>query len=158
MKKLLIIIVVVAAGYFAYTKISDSPALLAMDSPVYGEMRVDARLVGRQFQVVLYGKMSSMDDCERRGKRGLSNMLKSCSFCEFKSMACLPTANSRIESLFDDTPTHLTYASMTRGSSAERDGRAIVWGASKKESIIICESMLKEIKKNYKGKVACINP
>ncbi|MGD8926479.1 MAG: hypothetical protein PVG20_06500 [Thioalkalispiraceae bacterium] len=162
MKNFLLLLGLIVATFIFIRVVNDQPIPFIkdvnLDNPVYAEMRINASISGRNFKMVLYGKMASREECLELGRQTMMEMFKGCPFCEFQGTKCLKTATARIENLFNNVPTHLSYASMTRNKVNERDGRAIVWGASVQESKYICKSMIEEVKKNYSGKAVCINP
>ena len=153
MKKLIILLVVIGAGYYFYIYSADPSEIT---NPYYAEARVKLKVHSRELTMVLMGEMSDIADCEKRGQRFWSKTLEACETCVFVDYQCKTELSKRYQILFENRPTYTTYVVAERGTRFERDARMIVWGLSKAESTEFCNYLVKTMKKKYKGQVSCI--
>jgi hypothetical protein len=159
MKKLLVIAVLVAAGYFLWQRYSGGGGPPQIEDPVYAEVRVTMESQGREIEMVLFIRSASEADCRGRARESWKGALAGCPGCNFrfedKCHADLPPRYAR---LFDDVPIPSTYLSATAANSNERDGRLVVYGLTDAEGKMVCETVREQVKKEYQGTTRCIAP
>ena len=156
MKFLIVLLVLGVAGYVVYDRQQSlNPA--DIESPVYAELRMDARIQGRDLNMVLFGEMASQEDCQERANRAWQKLIDGCQECTMKLASCAVELAPRYQRLFDDAKIQSTYLSFTRGSRFERNGRMVVYGLTSDEGDAVCQSIMAEFQKRYEGKVSCIH-
>jgi hypothetical protein len=155
MKKLILLIVLAVAGYFAYTHFqAANPEHI--ENPVYAELRVDAKVGGRELNLALFGEMVDEVDCRERFGRAWDKIVAGCAECSMRLASCRSDLEPRYRRLFDDTVIASTYLSFTKGSRYERNGRMVVYGLTSDEGDALCESLRQQFQTRYEGTVACI--
>lgn len=155
MKKLILLIALAAAGYFAYARFQGANPE-HIENPVYAELRVDTKVGSREVNLVLFGEMADDVDCRERFGRAWDKLVEGCVGCSMSLSACRTDLEPRYRRLFDDTAIHSTYLSFTKASRYERNGRMVVWGLTGDEGDALCESIRQQFQTRYEGKVACI--
>jgi hypothetical protein len=155
MKKLIVLIVLAAAGYFAYTRYQDS-APERIENPVYAELRVDTKVGSREINLALFGEMVDEADCRERFRQAWDKMLDGCIGCSMRLASCRADLEPRYRRLFEDTSIHSTYLSFTKGSRHERNGRMVVWGLTADEGDALCDALRQQFQAHYEGTVACV--
>jgi hypothetical protein len=155
MKKLIVLIVLAAAGYFAYARFQNgNPEHI--DNPVYAELRLDTKLGSRELNLALFGEMVDDIDCRERFDRAWNKIIEGCPDCSMRLAACSADLAPRYRRLFDDTQIHSTYLSFTKGSRYERNGRMVVYGLTNDEGDALCDSLREQFQTRYTGQVACV--
>ncbi len=157
MKKILTLIILIAAGLYGYNKsYSNNPS--EIPNPVYLESRVIMEVpeLARDFEYVLVAEMVSAEDCEMRSEKFLAKLFKECKTCRVKRTECNANLEKRYKRLFSNFSTYTVYLSLERGSRFERNGRMVIWGLRDDEAKFSCEAAKKRIKDNYTGRVKCI--
>jgi hypothetical protein len=155
LKKLLILILVIGAGvYFYRTRISGPPQ--NFDNPVYGEIRVNATIEGRDLEMALFVRSADETDCKLRAARSWAVALVDCPACDMKPVQCQAKLPPRYARLFDDVPIPSTYLSATAGKADERDGRLVIYGLTDQEGALACEQMLSVLRGGYHGTAHCV--
>ena len=155
MKKLILLIALAGAAYFAYTRFqAGNPGHI--ENPVYAELRVDTKAGSRELNLVLFGEMVDDTDCRERFGRAWDKIVEGCVDCSMRLSSCCSDLEPRYRRLFDDTAIHSTYLSFTKGSRYERNGRMVVYGLTGDEGDALCESLRQQFQTRYKGTVACI--
>ena len=155
MKKLLLLIVIAAVGYFAYARFrAANPEHI--EHPVYAELRVDARAGSRELNLVLFGEMVDEVDCRERFGRAWDKIVAGCIGCSMRLASCRTDLEPRYRRLFEDTSIHSTYLSFTKGSRYERNGRMVVYGLSSDEGDALCDSLRQQFQARYSGTIASI--
>jgi hypothetical protein len=149
MKKILILIVFGAAGYWGWTQYGAQMGA----NPVYADFRVK---YSNGVELVGIGRMDSQGDCERRADEFWRRTLAVESGTEISSVRCDKQLAARYEGLFSNRVIHATYIALDRGNSGERDGRFIVYGVPSSEVGKVCPTLIGIIKRTYSGKVECI--
>ncbi len=157
MKKLLLIGLVAVAGYFGYQKYqAQHGPPKPMDNPVYGEVRVNANVQGREIEMALFFRASDDADCHGRALVSWTGTLKNCAQCSLQTNECKAELPPRYARLFDDVPIPSAYLSANAGVAGERDGRLVVYGLTDQEGAAVCEVMRKNIAETYKGETHCV--
>jgi len=155
MKKLILLIVLAAAGYFAYSRFqAANPDHI--ENPVYAELRVDTKVAGRELNLVLFGEMVDDVDCRDRFDRAWDKIIEGCVDCTMRLSSCRADLEPRYRRLFDDTVIHSTYLSFNKGSRYERNGRMVVYGLTSDEGEALCDSLRQQFQSRYEGTVDCI--
>jgi hypothetical protein len=155
MKKLILLIAFAGAAYFAYARFQGgNPEHI--ENPVYAEMRVDAKVPGRELNLVLFGEMVDDADCRERFDRAWDKVVEGCAECTMSLASCRSDLEPRYRRLFDDTAIHSTYLSFTKGSRYERNGRMVVYGLTGDEGDTLCEMLRKQFQSRYEGTVTCV--
>jgi hypothetical protein len=160
MKKLLVLAALGLLVYMGYQKYQRGPAPTAaeMENPVYGEMRVNTTIEGRELEMALFVKVPDKEECQARARQEWADVLKDCPGCKLQAIKCQDTLSPRYARLFEDTPIPSAYLSLKAGNSKERDGRLVVYGLTDQEGVLVCEEMRRIILKEYKGTGTCIAP
>ena len=157
MKKLFVLIVLAAGGYYLYQdRIGGPPQVI--EHPVYGEMRVTAEIEGREIEMGLFLRASGDEDCHGRGSESWRRVWESCPACKIEKVQCQDELPPRYARLFDDVPIPSAYLSATAGVAGERDGRVVVYGLNAIEGMQVCGMLEKELRKKYQGQLTCIEP
>lgn len=158
MKAFLIVILIGAAIYFGYQHLNNDELAApdVIDNPVYADVRVDARVGGRDLQLVLFGKMASQEDCELRSALVWTKFLSGCKECIKRTSVCKAQLEPRYQRLFDNVAIPSAYVSATRGSKYERDGRIVIFGLTADEGDAICEQTIANFKSSYAGTIECV--
>jgi|SRR5690349_3485907 len=155
MKLLIVLIVLAGAGYLVHAHLqSTNPEVI--ETPVYAEFRVNAKLPGRDVDFVLFGEMASAEDCRDRADRLWSKVLSDCKECTTTPSTCRTDLEPRYRRLFEDSPIASTYMSFKRGNRFERNGRMVVYGLTSTEGDQVCESVKSYFQNRYEGVVTCI--
>jgi hypothetical protein len=118
---------------------------------------MDARIQGRELNLVLFGEMASQEDCQERADRVWQKLIDGCQECTMALASCAVELAPRYRRLFDDAAIHSTYLSFTRGSRFERNGRMVVYGLTTDEGDAVCESIMANFQRQYEGTVNCIH-
>jgi hypothetical protein len=155
MKKLILLIALAAAGYFAYSRFQNSNPE-HIEKPVYAELRVDTKLGSRELNLVLFGEMVDDVDCQQRFDRAWNKIIDGCPNCSMRLSSCRSELEPRYRRMFDDVPIHSTYLSFTKGSRYERNGRMVVYGLTSDEGDALCDSLRQQFQTRFTGTVACI--
>ncbi len=157
MKGLIVVVLLAAAGYFAYQKYIGGPPQVIED-PVYGEIRMTANVGNREIEAALFVRASGDLDCKGRGLVSWQESFEGCPSCRLQEPKCHEDLPPRYAKLFDDVPIPSAYLSATAGTAAERDGRMVVYGLTDAEGIVVCEQMKAVLGRKYEGLLACIAP
>jgi hypothetical protein len=155
MKKLILLIALAAASYFAYARFQNSNPE-HIEKPVYAELRVDTKLGSRELNLVLFGEMVDDVDCRERFDRAWNKIIDGCPNCSIRLSSCRGELEPRYLRMFDDVPIHSTYLTFTKGSRYERNGRMVVYGLTSDEGDALCDSLRQQFQTRYTGSVACI--
>jgi hypothetical protein len=156
-KGLIVVILLAAAGYFAYQKYIGGPPQVIED-PVYGEIRMTANVGNREIEAALFVRASGDLDCKGRGLVSWQESFEGCPTCRLQEPKCHDDLPPRYAKLFDDVPIPSAYLSATAGTAAERDGRMVVYGLTDAEGMVVCEQMKSVLGQKYEGRLACIAP
>ncbi len=157
MGKLLLVLVLVAAGYYWFSHRQDQAVIGEIENPVYAEARVDLTVEGRELNMVLIGKMVDEEDCSARGERFWRDALVECTECQFIRYECKPELSENYQLLFANQLTRTSYVRLDRGNGYERDGRMLVWGLNKYEADMVCNLLKVKMKSSYSGQVTCVD-
>jgi hypothetical protein len=155
MKKLLVLVVLGALGWFGWHKYVSGPPR-NFDHPVYGEMRATANIEGREIEMAVFARMSGDIDCKTRALISWGEALKNCPSCTLQEPKCQAELPARYARLFNDEPIPSTYLSATAGKADERDGRVVVYGLTDQEGVAICEMLRNMVLERYKGTAHCV--
>jgi hypothetical protein len=155
LNKLIVWIAIFLCAYAGWQYFSgrDSSSNAGPANPVYAEFRVK---YPDEIELVGFGKMDSMEDCQARAEIFWRDVLASDANTEMTAMKCGAQLPVRFQALFENRPAHATYIAMDRGNAGERDGRFIVYGAPSSEVMKHCPAFIDSIKKKYAGEVKCI--
>ena len=152
MKSLIIVLLLGLAAYYGWNKFSSPTAPTEAES-VYVEFRVkfpdDIELVG-------FGRMDSMEDCEQRSEIFWGNVLASGNNAKMSPTKCGIKLSPRYQALFANKVSTATYLSFDRGNAGERDGRFIIYGVPSSQVMSECPAIIAKFKENYTGEVKCI--
>lgn len=155
MKKLLVVAVLAIAGFFAYQKFVSGPAQ-SIEDPVYGEVRVDIAMQGREIEAALFFRATGTADCRGRALASWASALKNCAQCSMRTPKCQDELPARYARLFDDVAISSPYLAANVGRAIERDGRIVIYGLSDPEGNAACEAMRKVIAGGYEGETYCV--
>jgi len=157
MKKLLVILLIAVVGYWGYQKYSaQNGPPRPIENPVYGEVRVNANIQGREIEMALFFRATDDADCHGRALVSWTSTLKNCEQCSVQTTNCQAELPPRYARLFDDVPIPSAYLSANAGVAGERDGRIVVYGLTDRDGAAICEVMRKTIAETYKGETHCV--
>ena len=162
MKTLLIIVVLLIAGYYWYGTIDNTRSAankppVATD-PWYMEVRATNTVGGREIEMALFFRALNERDCATGTNADWSSIKKTCPTCAAQAPKCSKELSPRYARLFDDEPIPSTYLSGTAATERERDIRLVVYGLTDEEGKVICEAMRKELGKNFTGPTHCVLP
>ena len=157
MKSLIVVILLAAAGYFAYQKYIGGPPQ-AFENPVYGEMRMTATFGNREIEAAVFVRASGDVDCKGRGLISWQETFEGCPTCRLQAPKCHAELPPRYAKLFDDVPIPSAYLSATAGNAGERDGRLVIYGLTDEEGVAACEELRGIMAQKYEGKLTCIAP
>lgn len=157
MGKLLLVLVLLAGGYYWFTHQQGREGIEAIENPVYAEARVDLQVQGRELNMVLLGKMVDEEDCSARGERFWRDTLEECTECQFVRYECQTELDENYLALFANQQTRTSYVRLDRGNNDERDGRMLVWGLNKYEADMLCSFLKEKMKTHYSGQVSCVD-
>jgi hypothetical protein len=119
MKAIIVLIVLGVAGYFGCAKLQDgNPEVI--ENPVFAEMRVDAKVGGREPNMVLFAEMADDEDYRLRTREVWDETIGSREQCKMSVSACKPELEPRYRRMFENQQTQSTYMSFTRDSRYER--------------------------------------
>jgi hypothetical protein len=150
MKKLVVILAIVGSvGYYVYQNKTPSEPT----DPIYAEIRLRHE---NGVELVGIAKMFTPEDCERRSERFWNNVFKDGAQFEWVSGHCTREISERHLAMFSNKTIHATYISMDRGSSAERDGRFVIYGVPSSDAVSVCPALINKIREKYTGKIQCI--
>lgn len=164
MKKLLIVLIVAAAGiqvWYRHLKAQeDNWVPEAIANPVYLEVRVEFDAPGRSAEGVMYLQALDQEDCEKQRQIAQRYLYKGqaavCPIqCKIQKTECKAELAPRYSKLFDNAPTSVTYISYARGQASEREIRLIYWGVTVDESDRLCGAV-STLQEKHKGLVRCI--
>jgi hypothetical protein len=156
-KNLLILGVVIAAGYFGYQKfLGHEAGIDPLTDPVYGRMSVTQTIGSREIEGIALVKAHSHEDCQQRGRKTINQMMLNCSNCDIAELQCLDTLPKRERGYFDKKPTHLSYLVAEPGIRGERAGAFIIWGLTEDEGRQLCDSMKNKLMQWYSGTATCV--
>jgi hypothetical protein len=158
MKNLLVLIAIGAIAWFGYKRFQEGGAPQAIENPIYGEIRANASVQGRDIEMALFVRSSSELDCRSRARESWSESLKSCPSCTLQPVKCQENLPPRYARLFDDVPIPSAYLSATAGARGERDGRLVIYGLTDAEGIHVCEILRTQLQEKYKGTSRCVQP
>jgi hypothetical protein len=158
MKRLLVIALIAAAGYFGWQKFAGHGGPPApIKNPVYGEVRVTAEVQGREIDMALFIRAQDDADCRGRASTSWNGALEGCPTCSMQATTkCQAQLPPRYARLFNDESIPSTYLSATAGDSTERDGRLVVYGLTDEEGKALCEVIRTSILKRYHGTAHCV--
>lgn len=153
------LIVLIALGAVAYVVHDRRQAMNpeVIESPVYAELRMHARIQGRDIDMVLFGEMAGTEDCQERANRVWQKLIDDCKECTMALSSCKADLEPRYRRLFDDAPIHSTYLSFKRGNRFERNGRMVVYGLTGDEGDAVCQTIKTNFQSRYEGTVNCIH-
>lgn len=157
MGKLVLVLILVAAGYYWFSHRQDQAVIGEIENPVYAEARVDLKVEGRELNMVLLGKMVDEEDCSARGERFWRDALEACTECQFVRYECKSELDENYQPLFANQLTRTSYVRLERGNGDERDGRMLVWGLNKYEADTVCNLLKERMKTHYSGQVICVD-
>ena len=160
MKTVLIILVLLVAGYYWYEHHSGPAADKApvATDPYYFEVRATNVINGRELEFALFARALNERDCANATNAGWSSIAKACPTCKQQAPKCSKELPTRYARLFDDVPIPSAYLSGTAATERERDLRVVLYGLTDEEGVVICEAMRTELKKNYVGPTHCVKP
>jgi hypothetical protein len=161
LRTLLIIVALLVAGYFWYQRGENDPAANkppVVTDPYYLEVRASNVIGGREIDFALFARALNERDCANGTNAGWASITKSCPTCTAQAPKCSKELPSRYARLFDDKPIPSAYLSGTAANEHERDIRVVVYGLTDQEGELICESMRKELSKNFVGATHCVKP
>ena len=130
----------------------------AITNPVYAEARMKLDAGGNSIEGVMMAQTIDQADCERQVSQltqELSKFASVCPTCKLQAPECKTEIAPQYTRLFDNKPTSLTYVSLARGQSSEREMRLIYWGISVEQSDKLC-SAVPNFQKSRKGAVSCV--
>jgi hypothetical protein len=155
LKKLLFLVLLVAAGAFFYRSYVSGPPR-TFENPVYGEIRVDAKIEGRDLEMALFVRSADENDCQARALRTWAVALIKCPTCQLHPTRCQAQLPARYARLFNDEPIPSTYLSASAGNAGERDGRLVVYGLTDQEGAAACEVIRTMLMENFRGTAHCV--
>lgn len=158
MKFLILILLALAGGSYLYTKERQQEALhpSVIKNPIYAEMRFSLEVGGRVFEMLLLAKTTGEAECRSASSRlSLIKDQFEANRWKIKSTECMANLPPRYAAMFEGTPTHVTYLSITRGAPEEREIRVINWGITVEQSDKLCDALMAGVQR-LKGTASCI--
>lgn len=151
MKKIILLVLLIAAGKYIYT--NHSPFQTEVTDPYFVKMVItDSR---SSLKMVGFGKMNSYEDCQARAAIVWANTFKNVG--DIKTItSCDKELPSGYKPLFENKTFNATYIVFDKGSSKERDGRFVIYGFGSTEVAEQCSVITQEVRKTYTGKIYCI--
>jgi hypothetical protein len=160
LKTLLIIVVLLIAGYFWYGHLkggANKPPVAT--DPWYMEVRATNVVEGREIEMALFARALDEHDCQTGANADWgAGVRRTCPTCVTKAPKCSKELSPRYARLFDNEPIPSAYLSATAATARERDLRMVVYGLTDEEGMGICEILRKELTKNFTGPTRCIKP
>lgn len=164
MKKIILVLIVAAAAYFAYKtrlerqQLKANPAVI--DRPVYAETKVDLKgESGRVINSVVLVATANQSECDTAAARMVQTVLDASArkgvTGTVRSTECKTELEARMARLFANQPTFVTYMVLGRGKPDERETRMLYWGVTVEESDLLCE-IVPQIQKGWAGEVSCV--
>ena len=132
--------------------------MATITNPVYAEARVKLDAGGNSIEGVMMAQTIDEADCQQQiGQlsKELSKFASVCPACKLQAPECKTEIAPQYTRIFDNKPTSLTYLSLARGQSAEREMRLIYWGISVDQSDKLCNAV-PDFQKHRKGAVSCV--
>lgn len=166
MKTILLIIAVAMLGMYGYKQFQGKkevvfvPGQVSTDmaNPVYADIRVKVAAGGREIEAALFSKMADEADCQSRAQKLRDDLTQNCKNCVSQSVQCKADLAPRYVKYFADEPGNITYLSINRGSTDQREARLIFWGLTLQEGDLMCDQMKKVFSKMKTGALSCIRP
>ena len=155
MKKLLSFMLLVGAAVVFYRSFVGGPPR-NFESPVFGEIRVNAQIQGRDIEMALFVRTADDNDCKARAHRSWEAALKKCPTCELQPTKCQAQLPARYARLFNDEPIPSTYLSAAAGTADERDRRLVVYGLTDAEGAATCEMIRGMLLESFHGSAHCV--
>lgn len=164
MKNVFWVLVVVMLGLYGFKQFQSGkggtlPAASAtteISNPVYADIRVKLTAGGREIEAAMFSKMIDDADCQVRAKRFKEQLESNCQGCVSQSFECKGDLAPRYLKYFDDQPAHITYLSISRGNSDQREARLIFWGLTRQEGDAVCDKMKEVFTKMKTGPSVCV--
>lgn len=164
MKNIFWIVVVVMLGLYGVKQFQGGKgnegfstlAMTDISNPVFADIRVKVTAGGREIEAAMFGKMIDDADCQVRAKRFKEQLEANCQGCVSQSFECKADLAPRYLQYFDDQPAHITYLSISRGNSDQREARLIFWGLTRQEGDAVCDKMKDVFAKMKTGPAVCI--
>ena len=160
MKTLLIIVVLLLAGYFWYghVKGAANKPPVATD-PWYMEVRATNAVEGRDIEMAMFARALDERDCTNGSKaEWAESVRRTCPTCVTQAPKCSKELPPRYAKLFDDARIPSAYLSVNAGAARERDFRLVVYGLTDDEGVAVCEILRKELVKAFVGQTRCVKP
>lgn len=164
MKKIILVLFVAAAAYFAYKarleRRQQEANPTVIERPVYAETKVDLKgNSGRVINSVVLVATASQAECDTAAAKLVQTVLEASArkgvTGTVKSIECKRELDTRMARLFANQPTFVTYMVLGRGKPEERETRMLYWGVTVEESDLLCE-MAPQIQKGWAGQVSCV--
>jgi len=157
MKALIGMLVVGVLAYFVWQRGSGAGTEV-IDDPVYGEIRIDLEVQGRELEMALFARLPDDGECQTRATQDWQGVFEACPACNLHPVQCRDELPPRYARLFDDEPISSWYVSMQPGMAGERQGRLVVYGLTDQEGAVVCKELLKAVKQKYRGTARCVAP
>lgn len=151
MKYLLLVIALLGIVFFVIN--SQSSFMAGAEDPYYIEMRLD--IEKSDVQLVGFGKMISFEDCKRHAFTLWMKSLEALGKASFSS-ECKKELPAKYLKLFENKQANASYVAFDKGSDDERDGRFLIYGVPSSLVFQECETITREVARNYSGEVYCI--
>ncbi len=153
MKGFFIFILIAATAYYAYE--NHSPFQTKITDPYYLEIRV--KVIDTSFQIVGYGEMNSLTDCEVRGLLMWKEKFKNIGTVKI-TKNCTKEIPKKYKLLFENKPFRASYIAFDKGTISERNGRFVFYGIPSSLIKEECSKIINKISndRKYEGKIYCI--
>ncbi len=151
MKVFLVAVVLLGLGYYLINY--HSPFQAEVTDPYYAELRVKLR--DQDVQLVGLAKMNSYEDCKARTLIVWAKSLRHIGEVKFNS-ECKKNLPHKYLKLFDNQQASASYVAFDKGRDEERDARFLIYGVPSSHVFKACETITKEVKEKYSGKVYCV--
>lgn len=142
---ILLIAVIIAAGYFTYERKQEhtAPKVIA-----YAEGRLVFKIPGREVEGVLIAERDKSRPCdETRIMRDFEELCAKGQFCAQSKVECKDSVDSKYMKMLAKGPAHTSYVHLQHKSDALR-GVAVLWGLTKEESVQACKIVTEQLRSN----------
>jgi hypothetical protein len=153
-----VVLAILVAPRLLNRHLAQGDEMSAIANPVYAEARMKVDAGGNSIEGVMMAQTIDQADCQRQVSelsQELSKVASVCPTCKLQAPECKVDIAPQYTRLFDNKPTSLTYLSLARGQSSEREMRLIYWGVSVEQSDKLCNAV-PDFQKHRKGAVSCV--
>lgn len=143
---LLLCLTKLGSDYIAHRKAARGDTGEA-SQPIYAELNIRVNIDGKPLEEFMLVEAKDRADCDRTREQLEKDFVRSAERVKLppsiRSSRCLTELTQDQSDLFANRPTNVTYLSLGRSASSEREMRVIAWGLPPAESNYICERLLR---------------